>query len=255
MTLLSHLQVWSIANIFTAVRSPERPASDAEENGPAFPPPNAGPPAPAGPTSWLYINVIATESQASAVHSARCSAVQWGMPGAIRMHGWLGAFTQGGPSAASFLPPNHPPCPQPWPPPRPWPPAQIFLPVFDAALAQHMALQLWDFQASLNRSEFERVMDLALACMLLDQVDDRGESPGQKVFWGLLLFPLLCVVQCSTECSACCGLLGPGRLLGQAGMTGVSGSCASLGLDPASSLRLASSPDPLLLSNRPTAAA
>lgn len=51
--------------------------------------------------------------------------------------------------------------------------------MYDASLAQHMALQLWDFSASLHKSEFERVMDLALACMLLDQVDDRGAFTAQ----------------------------------------------------------------------------
>lgn len=48
--------------------------------------------------------------------------------------------------------------------------------MYDVTMAQHLALQLWDFSVSLNKSEFEKVADLALACMLLDQVDGRGES-------------------------------------------------------------------------------
>ena len=52
---------------------------------------------------------------------------------------------------------------------------QVFVPVYSVSMAQHLALQLWDFSASLHKSEFERVADLALACMLLDQVDGRGE--------------------------------------------------------------------------------
>lgn len=46
---------------------------------------------------------------------------------------------------------------------------QVFVPVYDVALAQDLALKLWDFSHSTQKSEFERVVDLALACMLFDQ--------------------------------------------------------------------------------------
>ena len=67
---------------------------------------------------------------------------------------------------------QNPPPSQPAPLPAP---LQVFVPVYSVSMAQHLALQLWDFSASLHKSEFERVADLALACMLLDQVDGRGE--------------------------------------------------------------------------------
>jgi hypothetical protein len=56
-------QIWSISNLFAAPWSPQRPASDQEERGPCYPPPAAEPKPAAGPSGWMYINVVATESQ------------------------------------------------------------------------------------------------------------------------------------------------------------------------------------------------
>eukprot|EP00887_Chlorella_sp_A99_P007742 scaffold20.g7742.t1 len=57
--------------------------------------------------------------------------------------------------------------------------AGFFVPVFDIVVAQSMAAQLWDIgPAAATKSDFERVADLALACMLLDGMQDEGEEGG-----------------------------------------------------------------------------
>lgn len=74
-----HTQIWSISNIFSAPGSPQRPPN--ERNNLAPPERAVPPPLPSGPSAWLYLNVLITQSQVGAAHAAL-----W--LGAVRAAGW-----------------------------------------------------------------------------------------------------------------------------------------------------------------------
>ena len=58
-------------------------------------------------------------------------------------------------------------------------PPQVFVPVYDVGLAQHMADQLWGGAAPGGRDggSFQLATDLALAVTLLEMLGEGGEPP------------------------------------------------------------------------------
>lgn len=69
------------------------------------------------------------------------------------------------------------------PPPTTQP--QIFVPVYDVAAAQELASVLWATGELVERSGFETVADMALACAVLGEVDDAGVWAGGRVGVGV----------------------------------------------------------------------
>lgn len=171
---LSHKQIWSISNIFSAPGSPQRPPN--ERNNLAPPERAVPPPLPSGPSAWLYLNVLITQSQVGAAHAAL-----W--LGAVRAAGWWVRGERRCTSGSSRVVPSVQLSTQPahnlaFDPrltpslPRPLCP-QIFVPIYEVAAAQELCTELWG-AAGGPRSEFERLADLALAVAAFKEADETG---------------------------------------------------------------------------------
>lgn len=176
------MQITSLTNLFAAPWSPQRDDDDKPEpQGSRVP----------GPTPWLYFNLVLTETQARAgnVHLPASFHLRVAVPdGMCPAHWWLSA-------PANLLPPvphcinrgpqnlGPPDCSAehrllyPLPTAAPSSSPQLFVPVFDIAVAEHLAAQLWvgALGAEQRKCSFELVADLVLACMLMESMDETGE--------------------------------------------------------------------------------
>ena len=148
-------QIWSMSNLFSAPWSKQRPADEMAElaysyGASAVSSASVGPPGlSSGPSSWLYFNLLVTQSQIFLpvydVAEAQEMARQL----------WSGGDggEGGGVFGGMFFPPGAPP-----PPPQ-----------------QQQNQQQ-------PRSGFERVADMVLAHAVLNEVDETGEckSKGER---------------------------------------------------------------------------
>lgn len=64
-------QIWSVANLFSAPNSPQRPPCERDDLALAPARRVTPPPPPSGPSAWMYINVLVTQSQVGGITAGR----------------------------------------------------------------------------------------------------------------------------------------------------------------------------------------